>query len=74
MTLTVACATLVQVAKFHVGVIFSSEVTINFNKYHDIVHCFKGVVNNYMIYTLKTPKSRLTNIEIKESVNTNQKF
>lgn len=36
--MTVTHAVLVQVAKFHVSVIFCSKVTTNYNKYNDDIY------------------------------------
>ena len=74
--MTATCAILVlQKAKFHVAVIFSSEVTTNYKKYDDdVYHCFKGdVEQSYDLHTHNI-QIRFKSIEIKESVNTNLEF
>ena len=52
--MTVTRAVLVQVAKFHVSVIFCSKVTTNYNKYNDDIYqhdvstiVSEGFWNNY---------------------------
>ena len=75
--MTVTRAVLVQVAKFHVSVIFCSKVqriTTNIMMISTKMMYLQLFQRDFETITLTIPKSRLRNIEIKERINKNLQF